>query len=86
MITATINASRDGKGGGVSTTLGKHVKTRSLQVSTREFLIESFLVVDEPIITLLVAHLLGRTLWGEGVIGSRICANITQRERGKTAR
>ena len=73
--------------GALSTTLGKHAKTRSrlLQVSTREFLVESFLVVDEPIITLLVAHSLGRTLWGESVIGSRICANINQRERGKTA-
>ena len=77
-----------GRARGVSTTLGKHVRIRSqlLQVSTREFFVESLLVVDEPIITLLVAHLLGRTLWGESVIGSRICANINQRERGKTAR
>ena len=74
--------------GVLSTTLGKHVKTRSrlLRVSTREFLVESFLAVHEPKIALLVAHSLGRTLWGESVIGSRICANINQRERGKTAR
>ena len=45
-------------------------------------MVESFLVVDEPIITLLVAHSLGRTLGGESVIGSRICANKNQRERG----
>ena len=37
MTTATIKASRTGRARGVSTTLGKHVKTRSLQVSTREF-------------------------------------------------
>ena len=57
-----------------------------LQVSTREFFVESLFVVDEPIITLLVAHSLGRTLWGESVIGSRICANMKQHEKGKTAK
>ena len=66
---------------------GKQTKTRSrlLQVSTLEFLAESFFVVDEPVIALLVAHLLWRTLRGESVIGSNICANVNQRERGETA-
>ena len=49
----------------------------------RVFWIESFLVVDEPVIALFVAHLLWGTLRGEGVIGSNICANVNQRERGK---
>ena len=52
----------------------------------KRVLVRSLLAVDEPKVTLLVAHLLGRTLWGESVIGSRICANGNQREKGKTAR
>ena len=56
-----------------------------LQVSTLEFLAESFFVVDEPVIALLVAHLLWRTLRGESVIGSRICTIVNYHERGKIA-
>ena len=65
---------------------GKQTKTRSrlLQVSTREFLVESFLVVDEPIITLLVAHSLGRTLWEKMWLDQefvRICNSMKKGKR-----